>query len=125
MYTFAGFSIERDKKMLKNSGLEINPKNFIDIQCEWRVPYTGKKYDSLADVASSVIHPFYNKMKKKINKEEDHKLWGISLLPEKLIEHAAIDAYATYESWKKINNIKQGLERAKQEAEDPYHHLYF
>ncbi|XP_073353670.1 uncharacterized protein [Aegilops tauschii subsp. strangulata] len=105
LYTFASFSIERDKRMLNMSGLEINPKNFADIQQLWRVPGTGKEYDSLADVAASVIHPFYKSMKKKNNRKEDHKLWGISPLPDKLIEYAGRDAYATYKSWKKIENI--------------------
>ncbi|XP_073367710.1 uncharacterized protein [Aegilops tauschii subsp. strangulata] len=95
---------------LKLSGLEINPNKHIDIQCNWRVPYNGKPYDSLADVAASVIHPFYKKMKKKIDREADHKLWGDSPLPNYLIEYAAIDAYATYKLWKIINNIKRGLE---------------
>ncbi|XBJ08124.1 uncharacterized protein [Aegilops tauschii subsp. strangulata] len=67
LFTFAGFSIESDKEKLKLSGLEINPNKFIDIQCKWRVPYTGKEYDSLTDVAASVIHPFYKGMKKNIN----------------------------------------------------------
>jgi ribonuclease D len=68
----------------------------------------------LADVAASVIHPFYKGMKKKIDKEEDHKLWGISPLPEKLIEYAGIDVYATYQSWKIIDNMKTCLEISKE-----------
>jgi hypothetical protein len=125
LYTYVGFSIEGDKRMLKKSGLVINPDKYIDLQRKWRVPFKGKRFPSLADVAGSVIHPFYKKMRDKINKQEDHNLWGISPLPEYLIKYAVIDAYATYESWKKIDNIKQGLERAKQEAEDPYYHLDF
>ena len=112
--------------MLKRSGLEINPDKYIDIQCKWRVPYSKKEYDSLADVASSVIHEFYKNMKKNINKEEDHKLWGISPLPDYLIEYAAIDAYATYESWKRIENIREGLECAKaREDEEDYDNPYY
>ena len=114
MYTFVGFSIKDDKQMLKKSGLEINPKNFIDIQRKWRVPTTRKEYDSLADVAASVIHPFYKGMKKKIDKAEDRKLWGISPLPEKLIEYTGIDAYATYKSWKIIDNITIGWDISKE-----------
>ncbi|XP_073353892.1 uncharacterized protein [Aegilops tauschii subsp. strangulata] len=74
LYTFVGFSIEGDKLMLNKSGLEINPKNFTNIQRFYRLPGTVKEYDSLADVATSVIHPFYKCMKKKIDREEDHKL---------------------------------------------------
>ncbi|XBH87713.1 hypothetical protein VPH35_075123 [Triticum aestivum] len=59
--------IESDKEKLKLSGMEINPNKFIDIQRKWRVPYIGKEYNSLTDVAASVIHPFYKGMKNKIN----------------------------------------------------------
>ena len=54
--TFAGFSIESDKEKLRMCGLEINHDKYIDIQRLWRVPYTGKEYDSLTDVAANVIH---------------------------------------------------------------------
>ncbi|XBI62374.1 hypothetical protein VPH35_043001 [Triticum aestivum] len=123
-YTFAGFSIEGDKEMLRSSGLEINPDKYIDIQRKWRVPFKYIDNHSLADVAGSVIHPFYKQMKNKIDRVEDHKLWGISPLPNYLIEYAAIDAYATYESWKRIENIREGLESAKEEEknyDDPYY----
>ncbi|XP_073353984.1 uncharacterized protein [Aegilops tauschii subsp. strangulata] len=124
-YTFVGFSIEGGKEMLRSSGLEINPDKYIDIQHKWRVPFKGRKrYHSLADVAGSVIHPFYKQMKDKIDRLEDHNLWGISPLPNYLIEYAAIDAYATYESWKRIENIREGLESAKEvekNYDDPYY----
>ncbi|XBH55720.1 hypothetical protein VPH35_077746 [Triticum aestivum] len=97
LFTFAGFSIESDKEKMKMSGLPtINPNKYIDIQRIWRVPYTRKEYDSLTDVAASVIHSFYKGMKKNIDTQEDHKLWGISPLPDKLIEYAGVDVYATY-----------------------------
>ncbi|XBJ05260.1 hypothetical protein VPH35_024083 [Triticum aestivum] len=125
VFTFAGFSIQNDKDKLKMSGLEINPNKHIDIQRNWRVPYNGKPYDSRADVATSVIHPFYNKKKKKIDKQSDHKLWGVSPLPDYLIEYATIDAYATYKSWRIIDNIKTGLEISKEQEEDPFYDCHF
>ena len=88
LYTFVGFSIGGDKRMLDKSGLEINPNNFIDMQRKWKVPTTNKFYDSLVDVAANIIHPFYKGMKQNINKEEDHKLWGTSPLPDNLIAYA-------------------------------------
>ena len=125
MYTFIRFSIEGDKRMLNKSCLEINPKNFTDIQRNWRVLRIGKEYDSLADVAASVIHPFYNSMKKKMEKKEDPKLWGNNPLPVKLIEYAGIDAYATYKPWKTINNIVTGWDISKEQEADPYYHCNF
>ena len=125
LFTFAGFSIEGDKEKLKLSGMEINPNKFIDIQRKWRVPYTGKEYDSLTDVAASVIHPFYKGMKNKINRQEDYKLWGTSELPDNLIEYAGVDAYAAYKSWFMIDYITDGSEYAKDwEAENFYDRPY-
>ncbi|VAH45712.1 hypothetical protein VPH35_028632 [Triticum aestivum] len=63
LYTFVGFSIGGDKRKLEKSCLEINPNNFIDMQRKWKDPKTDKYYDSLADVAGGVIHPFYEGMK--------------------------------------------------------------
>ncbi|VAI59838.1 hypothetical protein VPH35_111792 [Triticum aestivum] len=103
----------REKWMLEKSGLEINPNNLIDMQRNWKDPKTDKYYDSLADVAGGVIHPFYEGMKKKMNRE-DHKLWGNSPLPDNLIMYAGIDAYATYKSWKTIDNIVTGWDISKE-----------
>ncbi|XBI81488.1 hypothetical protein VPH35_090382 [Triticum aestivum] len=125
LFTFAGFSIESDKEKLKLSGMEINPNKFIDIQRKWRVPYTGKEYDSLTNVAASAIHPFYKGMKNKINMQEDYKLWGTSELPDNLIEYAGVDAYAAYKSWFMIDYITDGSEYAKdREAENYYDRPY-
>ena len=106
------------------SGLEINPDKYVDMQRKWRVPNNGKKWQALAEFAASLIHPSYKKMKQKINNEEDHKLWGISPLPKYLIEYAAKDAYITYEAWKKIEIVKEGLKQW-QEAEDHWDDPYY
>ncbi|KAI4970985.1 hypothetical protein ZWY2020_001899 [Hordeum vulgare] len=51
LYTFIGFSIEGDNRMLKESGLEINPNKYIDMKHKWRVPFLGRKrFHSLANV---------------------------------------------------------------------------
>ncbi|KAF7097269.1 hypothetical protein CFC21_099108 [Triticum aestivum] len=120
-----GDNIRGDKRMLDKSGLEINPNNFIDMQRKWKDPTTNKYYDSLADVAGGVIHPSYKGMKKKIEKKEEHKLWGTSPLPDKLIEYAGIDAYATYKSCKTIDNIVTGRDISKEQEADPYFHCNF
>ncbi|XBJ16770.1 hypothetical protein VPH35_008325 [Triticum aestivum] len=86
-----GGIIGGDKQMLEKSGFEINPNNFIDMQRKWKDPKTKKYYDSLADVAGGVIHPFCEGMKKKMNRA-DHKMWGTSPLPDNLITYAGIDA---------------------------------
>ena len=83
-----------------------------------------KYYDSLADVAGGVIHPFYEGMKKKMNRA-DRKLWGISPLPDNLITYAGTDAYATYKSWKTIDDIVTGWDSSKEQEADPYYHCNF
>ncbi|XP_073358067.1 uncharacterized protein [Aegilops tauschii subsp. strangulata] len=92
LYTFVGFRIGGDKRMLNKSG--------------------------------GVIHPFYSTMKKKMDKRE-HKLWGTSPLPDNLITYAGIDAYATYKSWKTIDNIVIGWDISKELEADPYYHCNF
>ncbi|KAI5013040.1 hypothetical protein ZWY2020_027994 [Hordeum vulgare] len=82
---------------------------------KWRHPYTNKPYDSLADVASKVIHLFYKNMKQKINHNEDHKLWGITAVLDYLIEYATRDAYATYKAWATIDIVKKALCRLNYE----------
>ncbi|XP_073358076.1 uncharacterized protein [Aegilops tauschii subsp. strangulata] len=124
LYTFVGFSIGGDKRMLNKSGLEINPNNFIDMQRKWKDPKTSKYYDSLADVAGGVIRPFYSGMKKKMDKG-DHKLWGTSPPPNNIITYAGIDAYATYKSWKTIDNIVTVWDISKEQEADPYYHCNF
>ncbi|KAE8806751.1 hypothetical protein D1007_17111 [Hordeum vulgare] len=129
LYTFVGFSIEGDKRVLKESCLEINPNKYINMQRKWRVPFVGgKRSHSLDDVAGSRIHPFYKLMKYKINREEYHKLRGISPLPYYLIEYAAIDAYAMYESWNIIASVAERLECSKgkeTDAKEDFDHSYY
>ncbi|XP_073363388.1 uncharacterized protein [Aegilops tauschii subsp. strangulata] len=52
-----------------------------------------------------------------IDIQEDHTLSGFCPLPEKLIKYAAIDAFATYESWRIIYDVIMGLDRAKRDKE--------
>ncbi|XBI27296.1 hypothetical protein VPH35_051780 [Triticum aestivum] len=91
---------------------------------KWKDPKTDKYYDSLADVAGGVIHPFYDGMKKKMDRA-DHKLWGTRPLPDNLITYVGIDAYTTYKSWKTIDNIVTGWDISKEQEADPYYHCNF
>ncbi|XBH90436.1 hypothetical protein VPH35_082108 [Triticum aestivum] len=114
----------REKRMLNKSGLEINPNNFIDMQRKWKDPHTSKYFDSLADVAGSVIHEPYKGIKNKMDKGE-HKKWGTSPLPDNLITYAGIYAYATYKSWKTIDNIVTDWDISEEQEADPYYHFNF
>ncbi|XBJ01929.1 hypothetical protein VPH35_021445 [Triticum aestivum] len=98
-YTFAGFSIDGDKKRLDRVNLEV--ANFVDIQKEWRVPEATKELDSLGDVSGMLIDDYYNNMKKKIT-DDEHKRWATLPLSRRHIEYAAKDAYTVYEIWNRI-----------------------
>ncbi|KAI4972190.1 hypothetical protein ZWY2020_003115 [Hordeum vulgare] len=50
----------------------------------------------------------YKDRKNVINRKEDHTLCGFCPMSEKLIKYATIDAYASYELWKHINDIERG-----------------
>ncbi|XP_073358115.1 uncharacterized protein [Aegilops tauschii subsp. strangulata] len=115
-YTFAGFSIDGDKKRLERVNLEV--ANFVDIQKEWRVPEATKELDSLGDVSGMLINDYYNNMKKKIT-DDEHKHWATLPLSMRHIEYAAKDAYAAYEIWNRITLTQDGLRRAKLEKEEP------
>ncbi|XP_073367988.1 uncharacterized protein [Aegilops tauschii subsp. strangulata] len=106
-YTFAGFSIDGDKKRLERVSLEV--ANFVDIQ---------KELDSLGDVSGMLIDDYYNNMKKKIT-DDKHKHWATLPLSMRHIEYAAKDAYAAYEIWNRITLTQDGLRRAKMEKEEP------
>ncbi|XP_073361376.1 uncharacterized protein [Aegilops tauschii subsp. strangulata] len=116
-YTFAGFSIDGDKKRLERVNLEV--ANFVDIEKEWRVPETTKELDSLGDVSGMLIDDYYNNMKKKKITDDEHKRWATLPLSMRHIEYAAKDAYAAYEIWSRITLTQDGLRRAKLEKEDP------
>ncbi|XBI90524.1 hypothetical protein VPH35_028125 [Triticum aestivum] len=106
--------------------MAVVPQLCVEELClrKWKDPKTKKYYDSFADVAGGIIHPFYEGMKKKMNRA-DHKLWGTSPLPDNLITYAGIDAYATYKSWKTIDNIMTGWDISKEQEADPYYHCNF
>ena len=68
----------------------------------------------MADVARRLIDIHYHDMKNKINRKEDHTLRVFCPLPDKLIKYAALDAFATYESWRIIYDVIMGLDREKE-----------
>ncbi|XBH55700.1 hypothetical protein VPH35_077730 [Triticum aestivum] len=113
------------------TGVELHGKETLEIVCTseldkademisrlWRK--VGGSHHRIVGVAS-VIHQFYKGMKKNIDTQEDHKLWGICPLPDNLIEYAGVDAYAAYKSWNMIDHITNGWEIAKAREADNYY----
>ncbi|KAM0854003.1 hypothetical protein ACQ4PT_050704 [Festuca glaucescens] len=95
-YIFVGFCIAEDKNVLGRAGLPVH--NLKDIQQIWRDPEKSwKRTQGLKDVAAAIIDPYYEQMKDGFGNTE-HNMWANAPpLPEKHLEYAARDAYATYE----------------------------
>ena len=117
-YTFVGVDINNDEKKLECVGLVV--RNFVDIQSMWRVPdpMTIKAKSALADYAGSIIHHSYNKMKDAITKD-DHHIWAEAPLPLKNIYYASMDAYATYDVYRRLVNFQKGFESQRQHLAKP------
>ncbi|XP_073360234.1 uncharacterized protein [Aegilops tauschii subsp. strangulata] len=86
----------------------------------WRVPdpVTIKPKYGLADYAGSIIHHSYNKMKDAI-REDDHHIWTEAPLPLKNIYYASMDAYATYDVYRRLVNFQNGFESQRQHLTKP------
>lgn len=108
-YCFVGFSIGRDKDMLKRWDIEVT--NYFDIQADWVVPRSTKLLDSLADVAGRLVDPSFLKLKDNFNKDH-HARWAEPLCEEQIV-YACKDAYACYAIWNRVDFILQGLYAAQ------------
>ena len=86
----------------------------------WRVPdpVTIKPKYGLADYAGSIIHHSYNKMKDALT-EDDHHIWAEAPLPLKNIYYASMDAYATYDVYRRLVNFQKGFESQRQHLAKP------
>ncbi|XP_020147584.1 uncharacterized protein [Aegilops tauschii subsp. strangulata] len=117
-YTFVGVDINNDEQKLKRVGLVV--QNYVDIQNMWRVsdPVTIKPKYVLADYAGSIIHHSYNKMKDAIT-EDDHHIWAEAPLPLKNIYYACMDAYATYDVYRRLVNFQKEFESQRQHLTKP------
>ncbi|KAM0837260.1 hypothetical protein ACQ4PT_061788 [Festuca glaucescens] len=100
-YIFAGFCIAEDKNVLGRADLPVH--NLKDIQQIWRDPEKSwKRTQGLKDVAAAIIDPYYEEMKDGFGNTE-HSMWAnASPLPDKHLEYAARDAYATYEVYRRF-----------------------
>jgi hypothetical protein len=107
-YIFAGFCIAEDKNVLGHAGLPVH--NLKDIQQIWRDPeMSWKRTQGLKDVAAAIIDPYYEQMKDGFGNTE-HSMWANAPpLPDKHLEYAARDAYATYEVYRRLDVYERGF----------------
>ena len=75
-YNFATVDTTNDLKALMVSGLKC--RNLVNIQNQYKVwGSTKKKQNSLVDLASAIIDPYYMKMKDESKKDKNawHSVW--------------------------------------------------
>ena len=110
-YTFAGFDIKQDIRIMKNSEMYIPSCCFKDIQSIWSDPDLEKRGNGkqgLKDLASAIINVCYKDMKDDFG-EKEHNMWAEEPLPRKHLEYAARDAYVAYELYVRLDKYKRGF----------------
>ena len=98
-----------DLKALKVSGLKC--RNLVNIQDHHKVwGRDNNKLNCLVDLASAIIGPYYAKMKEESNKDKNawHSVWH-KRLDEQHVEYAAMNAYTSYEMYRRIVNMRNCL----------------
>ncbi|KAE8788252.1 putative ubiquitin-conjugating enzyme E2 26 [Hordeum vulgare] len=69
-----------------------------------------KQKDSMVDLATIIIHPYYRDMKAEGEKDKSvwHKAW-LNKMDEGHIKYAAKDAYTSYEMYTRIADMRKCL----------------
>ncbi|KAE8786080.1 putative ubiquitin-conjugating enzyme E2 26 [Hordeum vulgare] len=78
---------------------------------------TKKKHNSLVDLASAIIYPYYMKMKNESKKDKNtsHGAWD-QRLDEEHIKYAAKELYTRYEMYRRIIDMRKYLRPAADEG---------
>ena len=83
--------------------------------CQHPAPLQGlgqrqKKLNSLVDLTSAIIDPYCAKMNEESNKDKNawHSVWH-ERLDEQHVKYAAMDAYTSYEMYKRIVDMRNSL----------------
>ena len=108
-YSFATVDTTNDLKALKVLGLKC--PNLVNIQHHYKVwGSDNNKQNSLVDLASAIIDPYYMKMKDESKKDKNawHNVWH-ERLDEQHVKYAAKDAYTSYEMYRRIVDTRKCL----------------
>ena len=99
---FCSVDITNDKiKMMRTWGIEIPAVCHIDLQDLIHYRYPEKT--GMADMAAVLIDPKYAGMKKEFPSKQ-HKLWEKNCLDRINLDYAAIDAYVSFELYRKYSS---------------------
>ena len=99
--------------MLARAWIKIPDEHHVDIQRLFCIKGGGER-DSMADLAAAIIDPSYKNMKKSFPKEK-HQFWEWKPLSPIHLEYAAKDGYVSYELYRRILIIKNGLRHLHQQ----------
>ena len=108
-YNFAMVDTINNLKALKVSGLKC--WNLVNIQDHYKVwGSDNNKPNSLVDLASAIIDPYYMKMKDESKKDKNawQHVWH-ERLDEQHVKYAANDAYTSYEIYRWIVDMRKCL----------------
>ena len=111
--TFTSVDTRNDKTMLARAWIKIPDERHVDIQRLFCIKGGGER-DSMADLAAAIIDPSYKNMKKSFPKEK-HQFWEWKPLSPIHLEYAAKDGYVSYELYRRILIIKNGLRHLHQQ----------
>ena len=92
---------------VKVSGLKC--PNLVNIQHHYKVRGSdNNKLNSLVDLASTTIDPYYVKMKEESKRDKNtwHSVWH-ERLDEEHVKYAAKDAYTSYEMYMRIVDMRK------------------
>ena len=93
-------------------------QKFVDIRGHYRVSSNKtNKQDSLVDLASTIIGPYYNNMKGECKRDKIawHSAW-VQRLDEEHVKYTAKDAYTSYEMYMRIVDMRKCLRPAQGEG---------
>ena len=105
--TFASVDTRGDNILLAHAWIRIPNKHHVDIQKQFYIKGGGER-DSMGDLAVAIIDPPNKNMKKSFPRDK-HQYWEWKPLSPLHLEYAAKDRYVSYELYRRILIIKDGL----------------
>ena len=111
--TFTSVDTRNDKTMLACACIRIPDEHHVDIHRLFCIKGGGER-DSMADLVAAIIGPSYKNMKKSFPKEK-HQFCEWKPLSPIHLEYAAKDEYVSYELYRRILIIKNGLRHLHQQ----------
>ena len=107
--TFASVDKRRDRRVLARAHMLIPDEYHVDIQDVFKIKGTGPDdRDGMADLAAMIIDESYEDMKKNFT-SADHDYWEWKPLSPLHLEYAARDGFVSYELFKRIVTMNEGL----------------